>query len=157
MPDFLAEALTQPRNYHIRLALRAAMAAKTKPSNLLLTGQEKLNKLFIRKLDAAMWMAAQVLKDETCPNCGIVHWHGQNEDNNIQFEDREVVCYSCQQKAAEDRKRSKDEKNHEGDGVTHYLEVVPAMKSQPLPGRAEYQERLYKARLAELEKEMSQG
>ncbi len=132
------------------------MTAKTKPSKLLLTGQEQLNKLFIRKLDAAMWMAAQVLKDETCPNCGVVHWHGQNEDNNIQFEEKEVVCYSCQEKAAKDRKHAKDEKNHEGDGVTRFIEAVPALKDTTLPGRAEYQDRLYRQRLAELEKEMEQ-
>lgn len=155
MPGFLAEALTQPRNYHIRLALRTAQTNKVLPHYLLLTGQEKLNKLFIRKLDAALMMAMQVLKDETCPNCGVVHWLGHAEDNNIQWKENEVTCFSCAEKAVKDRAHAK-KKDNSDDGVTRYLEPVAALKEMPLPGREAHQQRVYKERLAELEKELNQ-
>ena len=74
----------------------------------------------IATADINLMLAWQVLKDETCPKCGIPSWIGHVSDKWTQFEVRESTCFSCEaieQYEDEQHEKNKKAKRH---GVISY-------------------------------------
>lgn len=123
------------------------MTAGVKPSFILLEPGHKLKKKLVHEIDALMYVAWQILKDETCNKCGIPSWISHNDDSYIQFNIESSTCYGC---AACDRDAQKNQ-SRKGykptPGETRY--AVPYMtevKGEPvrsLPTREEYYEKRY--------------
>jgi hypothetical protein len=73
-------------------------------------------------VDKKLAVAFQILDDETCPDCGIPIWIGHNDAEDIVFEIKSRVCYSCAQVENDrDKRENKKNKRKPTKGEKHFL------------------------------------
>lgn len=77
-------------------------------------------------------MAWQILKDETCPNCGIPIWLGHSTISALGFRVKRSTCESCKAKKI----AANANVNKQDAGEVEYVEVVMA-GNVPLPDRSQ--------------------
>lgn len=93
MPPFLADVLTWPGNRQYITAIKAARDFSIPPTVLILRDRQPSDGW--SAVDKKLAIAFQILEDETCPDCGIPIWLGHNDAEDIVFEIKARVCYSC--------------------------------------------------------------
>jgi hypothetical protein len=86
--------------------------------------------------DKKLAIAFQILEEETCPDCGIPLWIGHSDDENIVFEIKSTVCYSC---AEVEAARDKPSKRKDVKGKKRNIVIDPASK---VPSRRTFFEKL---------------
>lgn len=74
----------------------------------VLLGSDKVKKH--HRYDQALAMAAKIIEDERCQNCGLPIWIAHSEDSRIQFELDHVVCFSCEFEGTETGKKTYKQK-----------------------------------------------
>jgi hypothetical protein len=126
--------MTWPGGDELRQAARTALLFHRLPTDLL--EHEHTDPKTLTRMNRLIMRGWQILKDETCPRCGVVHWHGKSADNRVEFKVKSTHCYSC---AAQDE----DQKEHKPKpGENRY--VVPQMlqmegdEAVELPDRGAY-------------------
>ena len=95
--------------------------------------------------DFKLLEAYQVLKDETCPQCGHPIWLCRSSSNTVEFNVRDDICYSERalklyedsQRASDSREKDSSVKNGWG---KHYYTVPGIIKgaAEELPTRKQY-------------------
>lgn len=120
MPHFLADVLTWPGNRTYITAIKAARDFSIPPTVLMLNDRQPSDGWSV--VDKKLAIAFQILEDETCGDCGIPIWIGHSDEEDILFEIKSRVCYSCaeienQREKAESRKN----KRKPSKGEKHFL------------------------------------
>lgn len=54
----------------------------------------------IEMADIKLKQAWQILKDESCPMCGVPIWLGYSTNRDLDFHVESTFCYSCSEKAS---------------------------------------------------------
>lgn len=137
MPDFLAEALTWPKNYTSMLAVQTAMDMKLPPTLMLLDKKQPTDPW--TQQDKKLAVAWTILNKETCKECGNPLWICRSENKYLGFKVQKAHCYAkAELQKWEGSAAGKNLKP--GD----YPYVVPKMydKEMSLPTRSEYIEQL---------------
>lgn len=120
MPPFLADVLTWPGNRQYITAIKAARDFGIPPTVLILTHKQPSDGW--SNVDKKLAVAFQILDDETCPDCGIPIWIGHNDAEDIVFEIKSRVCYSCAQVENDrDKRENKKNKRKPTKGEKHFL------------------------------------
>ena len=134
MPPFLADVLTWPGNRHYVTAIKTARDFSVPPTVLILNGRQPSDGW--SATDKKLAIAFQILEDETCGDCGIPIWLGHNDDENIVFEIKSRVCYSCAQ-VEKDREKKETRKNKRKDdkGEKNFIQQ---REGSATPSRQEY-------------------
>lgn len=98
--------------------------------------------------DFKLLEAFQILKDETCPQCGNPVWLCHSDSPNVAFKAWETVCHATKEMLRrEDSKKprkeraSKDEKAEWGK-TTSMIAYKPEYADGEMPTRREYYESL---------------
>lgn len=128
MPDFLAEALTQPANRHYITALKTARSWGQPPLMMILgkdDGWTWTNRLLAQALT--------IVEDESCGKCHTPLWLAYGTDNRVQFKVETSHCYAC---AALEKEES-EHKNNRQPGEVHYVKPYNVFDDEPLPSRRE--------------------
>lgn len=136
MPPFVADALTWPGNRAYITSIKTARAWGVPPTVLILNNRQPSDGWSYN--DKKLAIALQILEDETCPECGIPIWLAHNDDENIVFEMKTQVCYSC---ATVETGREKEE-NRKGKrkptkGKKHFIQT---QETEHLPTRRAFYE-----------------
>lgn len=138
MPDFLAEALTWPKNYYNAVAVETAVKMGLPPTSFLT--DEQPSKSWSRE-DKKLAIAWHILQRETCSKCGNPLWICRSSNNMLGFSVRRGVCYASKELAKEEKAAEKNKSKQLKDGEFHY--TVPTMlDGSDLPSRLDYFESL---------------
>lgn len=131
MPGFLADVLSQPRNYGYALSVQTAMELGLPPT-VLIYDERQPDKW--RPEDKKLAIAWTILQRETCKSCGQPMWLCRSDNRQLGFKVKTSVCYADKElNSKENKKRAEKLKP----GETQY--VVPYMyDDSPLPSRQEY-------------------
>lgn len=136
MPDFLADVLTWPKNYHFAIAVQTAYEMGLPPS--LLIYDAKTSPTEWSQMDKKLVMAWTILQKETCQMCGQPLWICRSSEKNLQFKVRRDLCYASAE--LEKWKKSKAAKNLK-DGEYPYV-VADMIGDENLPSRKAYLQEL---------------
>lgn len=134
MPDFLAEALTWPKNYNYAIAIETAINLHLPPSMMIIEKKQLSDGW--SKVDKKLAMAWTVLQKETCKECGQPLWICRSSDKNLYFSVQKGLCYA---KAEIDKWQDKSS-NKLRDGEYPY--VVPKTHGDKMPTRKQYYDEL---------------
>lgn len=118
MPDFLSEVLTWPNNYGYYVAVKTAYQAHLPPSMFFTDSQPSDG---WTKADKKLYMAYQILQDETCPHCGNPIWLCKSSERNLGFKVKINTCYS---KLESDKWQDNSRNNLK---AGQYISVSPTM------------------------------
>lgn len=144
MPGFLADVLSQSGNGYYILAIKTALTWGDTPMDVLIPKHTRreygdlLDYDLIDAVDVKLKMAWQILKDETCQQCGQPLWICHNPDRYIGFTVDSTVCFAEQ--AIEEYK--KGHKEEDGKGRIYFAKPYMYDKSMPLPSRFAYMQKL---------------
>jgi hypothetical protein len=134
MPHFLADVLTWPGNRAYITAIKAARDFSIPPTVLMLRDRQPSDGW--STADKKLAVAFQILEDETCPECGVPIWVGHSDDENVVFEVKSRVCYSCAEiETEQDREANRKNKRKPTKGEKHFVTTVP---NEHIPSREAY-------------------
>lgn len=140
-PDFLAELLTKPENAHYVLTIKTALTWGNSPMQLLVPEykrealRDRLDFEAIEMADIKLKQAWQILKDESCPSCGMPIWLGYSTNRDVGFRVESTYCYSCAE-VADYKKQHKDE----DEPGRNFYTVPYTYTGSPLPTRSAFLE-----------------
>lgn len=137
MPDFLADVLTWPKNYHFAIAVQTAYEQGLPPT--LFIDDERHDAVGWSTADKKLAMAWTILQKETCKNCGNPLWICRSSNQHMMFKVNTDICYaSLELEKWKDGKKAKNLKKGE------YPYIIPYMDDDsPFPSRVEYLKEQY--------------
>lgn len=98
---------------------------------------EEMDQNYRTPLDLAIEMGWRFYQDAICPKCGVPWWYGRSDDNRVQFDLQENVCYSCVEVERSNDDRSKKKNASKRYGTTDVVVPVGVKfvegESVPLP------------------------
>lgn len=131
MPGFLADVLSQPRNYHHLTAVQTAMDLRLPPTVMIYTDRQPDE---WRPEDKKLAMAYTILQRETCGICGQPLWICRSDNQQLGFKVKTSICYADKELNSKESKKRADKLKP---GERQY--VVPYMyNGSGLPSRNEY-------------------
>ena len=131
MPGFLADVLTQPRNYTYLISVQTAMDLRLPPTTFIYEDRQGDKWTPEDKKLAIAWT---ILQKETCGICGQPLWICRSDNRQLGFKVKTSVCYSDKELNSKQNKKKSDNLK-----PGERLYTVPYMyDDSPLPSRAEY-------------------
>lgn len=138
MPGFLADVLSQPRNFGYILSVQTAMDLHLPPTTFIYDDRQGDK---WTKEDKKLALAWTILQRETCKVCGQPLWICRSDNKNLGFKVETSVCYADAELNSKQNKKRADKLKP---GERQY--TVPFMyDGSELPSRHEY----YKAKAEE--------
>lgn len=139
MPGFLAEVLARPENSYYVLVIKTALTWGDEPMDLLIPSStreslgSKLDLAAVELSNNKLKMAWQILKDETCQECGNPIWICHNSDRYIGFNVEYTTCFATQEIES-----YKEANNIEHKAGRNFYATPFMYGDRQLPSREEY-------------------